>query len=358
MRAPTSTATTNPACNEAGVICTVAGTGNALYDGDGKPALQTSFYFPRDVNFDSTDRALILDFNNLRLRRLNTNGTIETIMGTGSEEFPDDGALAKNTPLHHASDVELDTGGNLYVAGYHVPVVFRVGTDNRVFTVAGTTEYGNSGDGGPARAALLSEPFGVLPDSSGGFYISDIAAHVLRYVDQNNVITTLAGQGHQGYSGDGGPAVAAELAAPARLALDAAGNLYFTEINNHIIRRLDVGRQISTFAGTGRRGYTGDGGPANRAQLNSPYALRFAPNGALYVADTGNNVIRRIDRDGIVTTIAGTGEAGFSGDGADARAARLNRPSGIEFDAGGNLWVADEHNHRVRRIAKLVSPAP
>ncbi len=154
----TSPPMTDP-CEVPGTICTVAGTGFSLFDGDGKAALETSFYFPLDVCFDQLGRPLILDWNNLRIRRINDDGTIETFMGQDFEGAPSDGALAVETPLHHASDIETAVSGSLYVAGDHVPVVFRVDTDNRVFTVAGTTEFGNDGDGGPAVEARLTTPF-------------------------------------------------------------------------------------------------------------------------------------------------------------------------------------------------------
>ncbi len=360
---PTATATSTPpptatptvGCETPGVICTVAGTGMSVFDGDGRPALQTSFYFPLGVCFDPSDQPLIVDWNNLRIRRINADGTIQTTMGKDYEDFPTDGALAIDTPLHHASDIAFDNAGNLYVAGNHVPVVFRVGTDNRVHTVAGTTDVGYDGDGGPALQATLNTPFAVLPTNDGGFYVSDAEAHVLRYVDSAGIIRTVAGTGTEGYSGDGGPAVAAQLNGPTHMRLDAQGNLYFCDTENHVIRRVDTGGTITTVAGTGEPGYTGDGGPAEQAKFSTPFDLRFTPDGTLYVADTGNNAIRRIDLAGIVTTVVGTGIRGFAGDGAAARLAQLNRPSGITFAADGALWIADTYNQRVRRVAAFLA---
>ncbi len=366
-RTPTSPAPTTPtitttpnatetaaACQVPGVICTVAGTGLSQFDGDGRPALQTSLYFPLGVTFDPVGRALIVDWNNLRIRRINADGTIETIMGKDYEDFPTDGALAVDTPLHHASDIKFDNGGNLYVAGDHVPVVFRVGTDNRVFTVAGTTDSGNDGDDGPARQAKLTSPFGVLPTADGGFYIGDVDAHVVRYVDPAGTIHTVAGTGVRGYSADGGPGRTVPLNGPTRLQQDGDGNLYFCDTNNHVVNRLDRGGTLTTVAGMGTPGYSGDDDLATRAQLNTPYDLRLAPNGDLYVADTGNSVIRRIDRNGTITTVVGT-VAGFAGDGGDARACRLNRPSGVAFAADGSMWISDTFNQRVRRVAGFLS---
>jgi sugar lactone lactonase YvrE len=330
----------------------------SIFDGDGRPALETSFYFPIDLVFDGEGRPLIIDWNNLRVRRIDADGTVRTVMGTGFEDFPSDGALAVDTPLHHASDIEFDEQGRLYVAGDHVPVVFRVDVDQRVFTVAGGADYGYSGDGGPALQAELSTPFGVLPDAAGGFYVSDTDAHVVRYVDAEGVIHTAAGTGTRGYAGDGGPATAAQLAGPSRLRFGPDGALYFCETKNHVVRRLKADGTIDTVAGSGERGYTGDGGPATAATFNGPYDLRFAPDGDLYVADTGNNVIRRVDAAGIVTTVVGSGEPDFSGDGGPAARAALRRPSSLIFALDGSLWICDTSNHRVRRIAGFLPSLP
>jgi hypothetical protein len=353
--APTATPTPlpslNPLCDQAGRICTIAGTGLAQFDGDGRDARATSLYFPIDLLFQEDGHLLILDWNNLRLRRLESNGTISTIMGKDVEDFPTNGALAKDTPLHHASDVEYDAEGNLYIAGDHVPVVFRVNTNDRVFTIAGTEDYGYDGDGGSALAAKLQTPFGVLPKPGGGFYIADVDAHVVRLVDAGGVIDTVAGTGERGYSGDDGPATAARLAGPSRMALDAGGNLYICETKNHVVRRLAPDGTITTAFGTGERGYDGDGGPAAAALLDAPYGVTIAPNGDFYIADTGNNVVRRVNGAGVISTVVGIGIAGFGGDTGPGGDALLNRPSAIAFDDSGAMWIADTSNHRVRRVA-------
>jgi len=333
----------------------VAGTGLSLFDGDGEAALDTSFYYPLDIEFDRTGRTLILDFNNLRVRRINDDGTIETYMGLGFEDVPVEGALAWETPLHHASDIETDGGGRLYVAGDHVPVVFLVDLDDRVRVVAGNGEFGNDGDGGSALDARMVAPWGVLPDDRWGFYIGDKEAHVVRYVDADGTIHTVAGNAARGYSGDGGPGIEAQLNSPTRMALDRQGRLYVCDTDNNAVRRVNTDGTIQAFAGTGTLGYSGDGGPAVEAELDTPYDVRFGPDGALYVADTGNNVIRRIGADGIIETVVGTGASGFEGDRGMASECLLNRPTGINFAADGSLWIADAYNHRVRRVAGFVT---
>lgn len=338
-------------CDQPGTICTVAGTGASSFNGDGKVALETSLYYPLDIEFDETGRPLILDFNNLRLRRLNTDDTIETIIGVDYEDVPIEGAPAIETPLHHASDVEPDSHGRLFVAGYHAPVVFRVDTDKRVYWVAGSGDFGNTGDGGQALDATFLAPFGVASDSQGGLYVSDNDAHVVRFIAPNGIITTVAGNGTLGYSGDGGPGAAAQLARPTHLRIAPDGTLCICDTGNHAVRRLNADGTIETIAGTGVAGASGDGRPASAAQLDSPYDVRFAPDGTLHIADRGNNVIRRIDENGIIATVVGTGGQGFDGDEGSAEACMLDRPSGLNFAPDGSLWIADTYNQRVRRVA-------
>jgi len=338
-------------CSTPGVICTVAGTGQSLFNGDGMAATATGLYYPLDVTFDPSGLPLILDWNNLRLRRINADGTIQTVMGQDFEAAPLEGALAIDTALHHASDVEPDAQSRLYVAGDHAPVVFRVDLDDRVHVVAGSGDYGNDGDGGPALDARLSAPFGVAPSAEGGVYIADFEAHVIRYVDPEGVISTIAGNGTPGYAGDGGAAVDAEIETPTRLTVSPAGDVVFCDTGNHAVRRVTPDGIISTIAGDGVPGYSGDGGPASLARLDGPHDLRYGSDGALYIADTGNHVIRRIDENGVITTVVGNGAAGFDGDGGDAAACTLYRPSGVNFDAEGAMWIADTRNNRVRKVA-------
>jgi serine/threonine-protein kinase len=191
----------------------------------------------------------------------------------------------------------------------------------------------------------------VLPTTAGGLYTSDIDANVIRFIDAGGTIRTVAGDGRRGYAGDGGPATQAALNAPTRMRIGPDGALYFCDTDNHVIRRLDQAGVVTTVAGTGIPGYSGDAGPALQAQFNEPYDLRFAANGDLYVADTQNHVIRRIDASGVVNTVVGTGEGGFAGDGAVASGCRLNRPAALAFAADGSLWIADTFNQRVRRVA-------
>jgi DNA-binding beta-propeller fold protein YncE len=344
-------------CDDAGIICTVAGTGMSVFDGDGRDALLTSFYYPIDVVFQSDGLPIIDDWNNLRGRRIETDGTVRTIIGTGAEANPENGALATETALHHASELAFDPQGRLLVAGDHVPFVFRVGLDQRVEILAGNGSVETSGDGGPALEAGFVSPFGVLPDPAGGFWVSDVDGHTIRYVDADGIVRRVAGTGSRGYSGDGGRAVDAQLDGPTRMALDAAGNLIFCDTGNHVLRRILPNGTIETFAGVGAPTYSGDGGPASQAGLSSPYDIALDSTGAIYVADSRNNVIRLIQPDdGTISTVIGSGIAGFAGDRGPAGEARLRQPSGLALAPDGSLWIADTFNHRVRRVAGIAVP--
>jgi len=329
----------------------MAGTGLSLFNGDGRQAVDTSLYFPYRVLFDELQRPLILDWNNLRLRRINQDGRVETIMGNDFEEFPEEGARPQDTSLHHTSDAVYDASGRLYLAGHHIPIVFRVDLDDRVRTIAGNGEVGNDGDGGAARQARLGTPWGVLPLDDGSFYVSDNENHVVRFVDAMGIIHTVAGTGQPGYAGDGGPAVVAQLNRPRFLKRGADGSIYLCDGDNHVVRRIDPQGMIHTVAGTGVPGYSGDGGPAVAARFDTPSDLEIARSGDLYIADSGNNVIRRVDRDGTVTTVIGSGAANFSGDNGSARFAAMRFPVGLTLAPDGSLWIVDTFNHRIRRVA-------
>jgi hypothetical protein len=356
---PTAPPTNTPAggdCAAAGVICTEAGTGMSVFDGDGRSALATSFYYPLDVVFQPDGRLIINDWNNLRGRRVDFDGIVRTIIGTGVESEPQDGVPATETALHHASDFAFDGEGRMLVAGNHVPYVYRVGLDDRVQIVAGSGEVGTAGVGGPAREASWVSPFGVLPDGASAFWVSDVDGNTIRRVGADGIVARVAGDGTRGYAGDGGPAAVAQLGGPTRMAIDADGNLIFCDTANHVLRRILPDGTIATFAGTGTPGYAGDGGPAVAAELWNPYDLAVAVDGTIYLAESGSHVVRAIEPDGTITTIAGTGVAAFAGDNGPATEARLRRPSGLTLAADGSLWIADTLNHRVRRIAGVEAP--
>ena len=222
--------------------------------------------------------------------------------------------------------------------------------DWRIDTFAGLPELG---DNGPATDARLATPTGVAVDGAGNLYIADSRNHRIRKVDSSGTITTIAGTGELGFGGDGGPATDARLAFPTDVAVDGAGNLHIADSRNHRIRKVDSSGTITTIAGTGELGFGGDGGPATDARLAFPTDVAVNGAGNLYIADSRNHRIRKVDSSGTITTIAGSGEPGFSGDGGPATDARLARPNGVAVDDAGNVYIADTDNHRIR----ILTPA-
>ena len=219
-----------------------------------------------------------------------------------------------------------------------------------VFTFAGTGKLGAGGDGSAATEAQFFSPRRLALDGSGNLYVADTLNHRIRRIDAEGVITTIAGTGERGFGGDGGAATEAQFAWPIGLALDGLANLYVADRSNNRIRRIDAEGVVTTLAGTGERGFGGDGGAATEAQFAFPTGLALDGSGNLYVADSGNHRIRRIDAEGVITTLAGTGEPGFGGDGGAATEAQFAWPIGLALDGSGNLYVADSGNHRIRVI--------
>jgi streptogramin lyase len=223
----------------------------------------------------------------------------------------------------------------------------------RISTFAGTGQAGYAGDGGPALKAQFNNPFGVVRGPDGALYVSEYLNHVIRKIDRRGVVTTVAGTGRKGYAGDGGPALQAELDDPHEVRFDKQGNLFFVEPLNHVVRRVDAQTQIiTTVAGTGQAGFTGDGGPARQALLNQPISIQFDRQGALYICDIRNHRIRKVDlKTGIITTVAGTGERKPTPDGARLAEAPLNGPRSMDFDRQGDLWLVLREGNAVYRLA-------
>ena len=238
-----------------------------------------------------------------------------------------------------------DTGD--YCIGPGGDTVRKVDPHGTITTVAGIGEPGFSGDGGPATKARLDFPNAVAVDREGNLYISDGLNYRIRKVDNDGIITTFAGTGEAGHSGDGGPATSAKLTEPDQMTFDDRGNLYFVDYTS--VRKIDPSGTITTVAGTGRLGFSGDGGPAIEARFEAN-ALALDRAGKMYISDTENNRIRMVDKEGIIHTVAGTGKEGYSGDGGPATKAALALPTGIAVDGEGNLFIACHHNSRVRKV--------
>ena len=333
-----------------GTITTIAGTGERGYSGDGGPAVAAQLSLPSGVAVDGAGNLYIADRYNHRIRRVDRFGTITTIAGTGGRGYSGDGGPAVAAQLNSPSDVAVNGNGNLYITDTENHRIRRIDDTGVITTIAGTGEESYGGDNGPAVAARLDFPAAVVVDVAGNLYIVDSGNHRIRRVDSTGMITTIAGNGELGFSGDGGPAVAAHLLYPTGIAVDGAGNLYVADTDNHRIRRINSSGTITTIAGTGEQGFGGDNGPAVEAQLAGPQGMAVDGAGNLYVADNGNSRIRRIDDTGVITTIAGIGGSGFSGDGGPAVAAQLNLPQGVAVDGTGNLYIADTDNHRIRQV--------
>ncbi len=279
--------------------------------------------------------------------RTGTEWTITTIAGTGEQVYGGDGGTAVRAQLNWPYGVAVDGAGNIYISDLFDHRIRRVDTRGTITTIAGTGKQGYSGDGGPAVRAQLANPQGVAVDGAGNVYIADRSNSRIRRIDTGGMITTVAGTGARGYGGDGGPAVGADLNWPFGIVLDRSGNLYIADSNNHRIRRVDTTGVINTIAGNGELGYSGDGALAVHARLFQPSGLAVDDAGNLYFADAPNQSVRRVDANGTITTVAG---GGYDGDGGPATLARLRQPSGVAVDPLGNLYIADSQNHRIRRV--------
>ncbi|HTR38056.1 MAG TPA: hypothetical protein VMH80_19240 [Bryobacteraceae bacterium] len=336
------------------IITTVAGSGDMNYSGDGGPAISAGLN-PQGVAIDSAGNLLIADIVNNRVRQVTPDGKITTVAGCGGISVQcvlaglGDGGPAL-APIINVFDVAADKLGNYYIADDGNNRVRIVNSQGIMNTVAGNSHTGFSGDGGQATNATLNGPLGMAIDSAGNVYFADVSNNRVRKVSASGIITTIAGNGTQGFSGDEGLAVNAELYSPHCVAVDSAGNVYFSDTSNNRIRKIDTSGMITTVAGNGGVGSTGDGGPATAATLSAPWGVAVDGAGNLYIADWLSHKIRKVDTKGIITTIAGNGTLGFSGDNGPATSAELNAPTQLTFDNAGNLYIADTNNRRVRKV--------
>jgi sugar lactone lactonase YvrE len=282
------------------------------------------------------------------------SGVMRSAVGTGMQGYAGDGGPAEKALLNQPFHCSKDRQGNLYVADTFNHCIRKVDAKTgRISTVAGNGQKGYTGDGGPAVQATLNEPYGVLPDRDGNLFIVDRLNCCIRRVDaKSGVITTYAGNGQKGYGGDGGPAAQAMMREPNALDFDPAGNLYIADVTDNRIRRVDVKTGvISTASGTGKREFTGDGGAAAAAGIQGARAVAFDREGAMYICEREGNRIRKADaKTGVITTVAGTGQKGYTGDGAPALQATFNGPMWIHIGADGKVYVVDTENHCVRQI--------
>ena len=341
-----------------GTIATIAGNGSPTFSGDGGPAATAGLNHPRGLAVDSSGNMYISDVDNLRIRRISPGGIISTVAGNGIAGYSGDGGLAVNASLSSLTGLALDFAGNLYIADAGNRRVRKVTPGGIISTVAGTGVQGFSGDGGPATNAQLNAPASVT-FSGGNLYIADSSNQRIRKVSSDGTITTIAGNGSKGFSGDGGPGASASLASPLGMAMDGLGNLYVADGDNNRIRRISPGGVITTVAGDGTGRFAGDQGPAASASLNIPEDVAIDLAGNLLIADAGNNRVRKVDSSGLISTVAGTGVDGFSGDGGPATQAALSFPWGLTTDATtGSVYIADRVNNRVRMVSESLTGLP
>ncbi len=336
------------------VITTVAGDGAFGSSGDGNLATQAQLG-PDDVAVDAAGDLYIVEERQVgRVRKVDASGRISTVVGPPSGVAPPAPGQASTVEMRDPAALAIDGEGNLFVGGGNGTdrMIIRVDpSSGAVTTIAGTGEKGFSGDGGPATEATMSWVRDIAIDDAGNVYFSDSLNNRVRKVDTAGIITTIAGTGKQGSSGDGGPATEARLDHPAGVAVDPRGRIYIADEGNHRVRRINRHGIITTVAGNGRRGYEGDGGPAKKAALGTPLSVLLDAHGNLYVTSVDCGCVRMIDPHGIISTIAGTGVWGFSGDGGAARRARLSCcPDGLAFGPDGALYIADSANSRVRKV--------
>lgn len=337
-----------------GIITTLAGRGTGLMKGgsglerilhEGRPAAIASTWDVWDVDVDSQGNVFFVENGSERLMRIDAQtGNIETVAGGGSV-YPGNNIPGTESQLRSPRSVSVAGDGSVFVTDYFG--VHRVDQDGVIMLVAGGGA--TLGDGGPSKDARLYEPFG-LDASNGDLYIADTRQHRVRKVDVNHRISTVAGTGNYSYSGDGGQARSAAMLYPTEVASDSLGNVYVADTENHRIRKVDNSGTITTIAGSGSSGFSGDGGLAVDAQLRYPYGLTVSPDGTIFIADYGNTRVRKVDPSGVISTVAGTGQWNFSGDGGPATSATLKGPVSLAVLADGSLLVADYGNDRVRRV--------
>ena len=337
--------------NKIPIITTFAGTGEPGYSGDNGPAGSATLREPFMCDFDSKGNLYVCEARNHTVRKIDiTTKTITTVAGTGESGYSGDGGPATSATMNEPYSLQIDTNGDIYIVDRLNAAVRKVDSvTGTITTVAGTGEPGYSGDGGPGEHAQMREPNDCFLTNSRGLLIADIQDQRIRHLDlSSGIITTFAGNGEKVRGGDGLSAVEASIFGARAVCMDSTGNTYICEREGNGVRKVDTSGIMSTIAGTGERGYTGDNGLAIEAQWGSPKAIRCNDNDEIIVVDTENHALRKIDpASNIVTTVAG-GHLGSDGDGGPATSAGLERPHGCGIDKSGLIYIADSNNHRVR----------
>ncbi len=337
-------------------ISTIAGTGVRGYSGDGGLATRAKITAPGDVSVYNGN-VYFSDPYTFKIRKITRSGIVTTIAGNGSSVSSGDGGPATNAGMSNIYTLTVDAKGSLVVADDNV--VRKIDTFGIITTIAGNAPGSTLGDGGAATNAQFNTINGLCFDNTGNLFISDCGHHRIRKVDTFGIITTIAGTGVFGSSGDGGPATNGELMSPCGLCADQNGNIYVADLSDIKIRKVSTDGIITTLAGTGTFGTSGNGGPATGAEFETPVYLAYnARNGDISVSDGGNAEIRTIHLSGVITAFVGTGVSGYGGDGGPATDARINAVRGIAYDEAGDFYICDVENDRVRKVVHDPTAVP
>ena len=352
-----STGSITPTINYApsGVVTTVAGNGVLGFSGDGANAKSAELYYPWAVSADYRGNVYFADTYNDRIRKIDTSGNISTVAGDGIFGYATDGIAATSSSLYFPWGVAADNKGNIYISDFYNCRIRKVDTNGIITTVAGNGTYGFSGDGGPATSATISYAYGLCVDKWGNIYIADSYNQRIRKVDTSGYIWTVAGSDSAGFSGDGLPATNARMKYPSGVAADTFGNIFIADWDNSRIRKVDAYGIITTYAGDSIVGFGGDGGPATAANLYYTFGVGTDQTGNVYIADEYNARIRKVNASGIISSIAGIGTWGFSGDNGPATDAAVYYLTGVSADNIGNVYFTDTYNQRIRKINAFVT---
>lgn len=334
-----------------GIITTLAGNGQAGYSGDRGPSVTASLNFPDSIGVDLNGDIIIGDSNNFRLRQVGADGTIRTIVGNGSL-YCGSGVPAVTAGIEGPHAVLADRQGDVLFSDDLNNRIREISPGGIITTIAGNGSYWFAGDGGPATQAGIGYPEGLAIDAPGNIYVVDNSNNRIRKIDTSGTITTIAGVGNSAcsFGGDGGPATLAQLCYPDSVAVDASGSVYFTDGGNARVRKVDPLGNISTVAGDGAQGYPGDGGMATQTPLGYVAGVTVGADQTLYLADSDASRVLHVDAAGRVATVAGNGIAGYTGDGGAAAAAELDGPSHVAFDTSGDMLIADAFNNAIRVV--------
>jgi sugar lactone lactonase YvrE len=324
---------------EPGFIYTVVGCNEpGASTADGVLATSARVSAPNGAAFDQAGNLYFADRDDNRVAKVSPSGVLTTIVGTGQAGSSPNGALARAAQISHPTAIVFDRAGNLFIADFNGNRVRKVDTKGVITTVVGTGRSGHSGDGGPATAADLTSPAGLAIDSAGNLYFTELENNTLRRVDPRGVVTTVAGPD--------------TLSGPTRIAIDRSDNIYIAESYGQRVRKMSPAGIVTTVAGNGTRESSGDGGPAAQAAINVPHGVAIDGAGNLYIGELYGYRVRKIGPDGIIRTVAGTGQKGFSGDGGPAKAATIGETADVAVDNAGDLYILDRANGLIRMVVR------